>query len=223
MRRLTCIAAAALALALPGAATAYTLDDVRALGYQVALAFVRDSGCTVYTVTGYGVYSLYLDECDAGYQAAVDSIASPNGHYERRWQYEHPDQLQGAQTLASHCYSVNRTAAMTDSWRILGGVTDVTVPGAELPTLAGSLPDLRLPDGSCPAGTGGSTIIPNTEQDGSITFPGSPGAIQSAEQTALASWQAYADQLAAAGYDIGLVTPYGVEIRPSSATRCAAI
>lgn len=218
------IAAAAitLALALPGAASAYTVDDIRALGYEIGIQFQTET-CTAWWVSGFGVSTSLGCEGTTSFQEAVDSIANPNGHYERRWQYEHPEEFQAAQTLIDHCYSVNRTAPMTDSWRIVGGDTDLTVPGADVPSLAATLLDLGLADGSCPAGTGGSTIMPNTNGDGSIVFPGSEAAIESAEQEAADSWAAYAEKLAADGYDVGGLTLYGVEIRPRVGSRCVAV
>jgi len=172
-RRLALIAVTILAAALPAAAAAAaTLDDVRALGYTVAKA----SDCqtpegkwlTTWYVSGFGV-GTYLSECDPEHQAAVDSIANPQVHFERRWQHEHPEQLAAAQELAAKCYSIGRAAPATDSWRITALLVDLTVKGAELPALAATLPSKRAGDGSCNATV---AIVPSTGSGGAVTVPG---------------------------------------------------
>lgn len=177
MRRLT--VSLLLALTLVSGAAAASLDDLRSLGYTVAKASDCSAGRdnagaevfkTTWSVSGFGV-STYLSECSGSFQSELDSLANPAVHYERRWQAEHPDQVQAAQTIAAKCYSIGRTAPATDSWRITGTGVDVTVPGADMPGLAGSLADLRAPDGSCTA-PATVAIVPSTDSAGTVTVPG---------------------------------------------------
>jgi hypothetical protein len=164
------VAAVVAALVLAAPAAAATVDDLPSLGYSVHVAW-QQGGCTVYNVAAPWL-TIYLNSCDVDFQASVDNLADPVLHFERRWQHDHPDQLDAATRLASVCYSVNRTAPATDAWRVIGGVTDLTVPGAQLPALAQTLPPLRLPDGNCPTGTGASVTVPSTDGSGAILVPG---------------------------------------------------
>jgi len=158
------IAAAAVALALAGGAAAATLDDLRALGYTVYLQF--DNGtCRAWTVVGFGVNSSLGCEGTADFQLALARLADPALHFERKWQFEHPEQLAAANDLVAKGYAVNRTAPATDSWSVVGGETNVVVAGADLPGLAASLPKLD-------ASAGPSQTVPNVGSDGSVTAPG---------------------------------------------------
>lgn len=165
-----------VALTLVSGAAAATLDDLRTQGYTVAKASDCSAGKddkgadiwkTTWYVSGLG-NSIYMSECDPNFAALVDNWADPTLNFERRWQHEHPDQLAAAQAIAAKCYSIGRAAPATDSWRILGAAgVDLAVRGADLPGLAGSLPDARAVDGSCtatssvvPSGSGGSVVVP---------------------------------------------------------------
>lgn len=176
MRRLILTALLA-ALTLPASAAAATLDDLRAAGYTVAKASDCQAGSdekgapvwkTTWYVSGFG-NSIYMSECDPNFQATVDNWADPALNYERRWQFEKPEQLAAAQAIAGKCYSIGRAAPATDSWRITALAVDVTVPGADLPTLAGTLPDKKSVDGSCTATV---AITPTTDGSGAVTVPG---------------------------------------------------
>lgn len=189
MRRL--IVTAALALTFTASATAATLGDLSSLGYTVAKASDCQAGTdtagapvwkVTWSVSGYGV-STYLSECAPSFQADLDSLANPAFHFERKWQHEHPDQVQAAQTIAGKCYSIGRTAPATDSWRITALLVDITVPGADLPGLAGTLADRKAADGSCTGTT--TAIVPSTGAGGTITVPGQVAITPVAEPVAV--------------------------------------
>jgi hypothetical protein len=159
----------ATACFLAAAASGATIGDLQNDGYRVGIANTNN-GCTTYYVSGFG-NSTYMNDCDPNFQATVDNWADPTLNYERQWQFDHPDQLEAANALVGACYAVNRTAPMTDSWSVIGGGTNVVVSGADLPGLAGSLPNLST-NGSCVAQVGVSQTSPTTEADGTVTAPG---------------------------------------------------
>jgi hypothetical protein len=177
---------AILALAAASAATAeaVSVQPLRDAGYTVGIAFQPSEGCTVWAVSGHGV-STYVNDCDADAAATVASLADPTLIFERDWQMNHPEQLQAATTIGARCYSISRTAPATDQWRIVGGQTDVTVAGAELPGLAESLPDLHV-DGACPTGVVVVTT-PTTGSGGTVTVPGAPPVVAALAQAAAAA------------------------------------
>lgn len=180
----TIIAVVALAAASAAAAEAVSMQPLRDAGYAVGIAFQLSDECTVWAVSGHGV-STYVNDCDADAPAIIASLADPTLIFERDWQLNHPEQLQAANTIGGHCYSISRTAPATDQWRIVGGQTDLTVVGAALPGLADSLPDLHV-DGVCPTGVVVVTT-PTTGSGGTPTVPGAPAVVAALAQAAAAA------------------------------------
>lgn len=210
MRRLTIILA--LALTFVSSASAATLDDLRSLGYTVVKASDCQAGVdakgapvwkTTWSVGGFGV-STYLSECSGSFQAELDSLANPTVHYERRWQHEHPDQLQAAQTIAAKCYSIGRTAPATDSWRITATGVDITTAGSGLPSLAGTLTDLRVAGACTSAPT--TAIVPSTSSTGAVTVPGQVAATEPAATSTTSTTSVTVAQVQAAEASAAEVT-----------------
>jgi hypothetical protein len=207
---ITAVAAAA-ALAVTAAADPVSVQPLRDAGYTVGIAFQPDAQCTVWSISGHGL-STQLNDCDADAASTIASFTDPTLIFERDWQLNHPDQVDAAQAIAQHCYSISRTAAQADQWRIVGGSTDTTVAGADLPGLAGSLPNLRLPDNTCPSGTT-AVVTPTTGGPGpdgkpTVTVPGAPGVT--------ATIQTQAQALAAAAAAAAAPQPPSATTDPSA-------
>lgn len=117
-----------------------TIADIEALGYEVGIAQERDDGTKVYFVSGFGVQT-YVAGDD---QEAIDSLADPAGHTERKFQQEQPDAHEARVELRGKGYEVERGDPTTDLFDVSDGnvvVASAVAPG-QLPELAGSLPNV---------------------------------------------------------------------------------
>lgn len=190
------IATVALAAASAASAAPISVQPLRDAGYAVGLASETGNGCTTWAVSGHGL-SGYINDCDETAAGTIASWVNPVRIYEADWQMNHSDQAQAAFSIGAHCYSISRTAVMTDEWRIVGGTTDTTVPGDQLPGLAASLPDLRQADGACPSGTTvvvapGTTGATNPDGSPVVTAPGAPAVTTAIDDQAKAQAEAVA-------------------------------
>lgn len=166
---LSILAATVAALALfTAAATAATIDDVRALGYTVGLANVIN-GCNNWQIQGFGV-NTEAYECSADYQQTIGSLIDPVNFTESRWQFEHPEGQAARWTLSRNGYSVTRSCGTCDTFVVAGGLVNTTVDTAGLVSLAGSLPSL---------GTIVAPTMPTANGDGTSTLPPPPQPVAS--------------------------------------------
>jgi hypothetical protein len=141
--------ALALALALPAAAAAATIDDLRALGYDVRVQFEYGDGCKVWVISGWGMYNNGLgSDCDEGFQATLDRMADPAAHTERVFQIEQPVASAARFAIRSKGYEIERPDATINVFAIRGGEVDLVAPAAELAALAVALPCLVCEPGS---------------------------------------------------------------------------
>ncbi len=103
MRRLLLISALC-ALIFSGAASAATIQDLQALGYQVSISNPGPAGqnCPIYYISGHGV-GLYATCND---QATFDSLANPVRICNADWQSLHPDQFSAYQSLTGKGWSI---------------------------------------------------------------------------------------------------------------------
>lgn len=154
------VVALALAAALLAAssAKAATIDDLKALGFSVGVAFEATPGCNVYSISGYGV-SVYANPCTPEGQSVIDSLADPAAQCNRVWQYAHPDQLSAFQTISSKGYGITGNQC-GDSYTVSapGGAVVYQGSGAGLVQLASTLP--AAPVGTQPGVTPPSQCLP---------------------------------------------------------------
>lgn len=163
MRKLLAPLLIAAALALPAAAAASTIADLQALGYTVAVQFETPT-CKAWTISGYGISTSLGCEGTPDFQAAVDSIASPAGHCNRKWQFDHPDQMAAFSAITGKGYAIAGDQC-ADSYTVLDPYTSAAVysgSGAGLVDLAASLPVPAPPAATpgAPSPAGGTTTTP---------------------------------------------------------------
>ncbi len=174
MRKFFAAVAVLVALTAAGSAMGATIQDLQAAGYAVSVANPGPDGqnCPTYYVSGFG-NSSYANLCDPAGQQLVDGWANPETVFEDGWQFNHPDQVAAAQAIGNLCYSITRAAPMTDSWLVVGGVTNTSTPGAGLPQLASSLPSMCGQPGPAPV----VAVVQNTDGTGAITAPGAASVV----------------------------------------------
>jgi hypothetical protein len=123
-----------------------TVDDIRALGYEVAVVPGPIDGMTIASVTGFGMYNNQA-RCkadgtgwDASDQEALDSWANPATHTESKFQFEHPEWHAARNAIQQKGYIVERADPTQDVFTIRAeGFKREGVTGDEFAGLAASL------------------------------------------------------------------------------------
>jgi hypothetical protein len=110
-----------------------TLGDIRALGYQID----SNPDLGLAAVRGFGVATM-LDPKD---QAAIDALANPAAHAERRFQFSAPDAAAARTRLQAAGYTVTRVDASCDTFTVTpqGSTASSTMTPAQLVATAAAV------------------------------------------------------------------------------------